>query len=275
MSCRVRGSFTRRDDRPAASGATAGHDRALLGPAATRRRPVARQSAVAALVVGESAEDAGLDRAAPATLGHRGGVASAEAEPGHGGPTSQIQRISRSTPGKAPSGRVIERSSDDRIPPCGTDLRRARRFPLTRLFRLLATPPAATAGQRWSCRGSPGSRWPRDRPARKAATAAALSGACITPGAVIWARWLLYRLSSSAEPDESAAPSTRWRQSPADADYCCSADAGASSTTAAHRGGATLLPSAQPQRVAPLPRAGFRIAGRMQRSRVSGTGRCW
>jgi hypothetical protein len=100
------------------------------------------------------------------------------------------------------------------------------------------------------------------------------SDCCSTPGAVISARWLLYRLSSSAEPDESAAPATRLGQSRVDADYCCSADAGGSRTTAAHRGGATLLLSARPHRVAPLARAGFRIAGRMQRCRVSGTGRC-
>jgi hypothetical protein len=58
---------------------------------------------------------------------------------------------------------------------------------------------------------------------------------------------------------------TRLGQSRVDADYCCSADAGASRTTAAHRGGAALSLSARPHRVAPLARAGFRIAGRMQR----------
>jgi hypothetical protein len=36
------------------------------------------------------------------------------------------------------------------------------------------------------------------------------------------------------------AAATRLGQSPADADYCCSTDAGASRTTAAHCGGATL-----------------------------------
>jgi hypothetical protein len=66
---------------------------------------------------------------------------------------------------------------------------------------------------------------------------------------------------------------TRLGQSRVDADYCCSADAGGSRTT-------MLIPaerlwlSARPHRVAPLARAGFRIAGRMQRCRVSGTGRC-
>ena len=67
---------------------------------------------------------------------------------------------------------------------------------------------------------------------------------------------------------------TRLGQSRVDADNCSSANAGGSRTTAAHRGGATLSLSARPHRVAPLARAGFRIAGRMRRSRVSGTGRC-
>jgi hypothetical protein len=63
------------------------YDRPLLGPAPAGRRPVGREPTVAALVVSEPAEDAGLDRATPATLGHRGGVAGAERDAAHGGPT--------------------------------------------------------------------------------------------------------------------------------------------------------------------------------------------
>jgi hypothetical protein len=54
------------------------------------QRAVARQPAVAALVVGEAAEDTGLVRAALATLGHRDGEAGAEVEGGHRGPAGQI-----------------------------------------------------------------------------------------------------------------------------------------------------------------------------------------
>lgn len=56
----------------------------------------------------------------------------------------------------------------------------------------------------------------------------------------------------------------RLQHSRVDADYCCSADSGASGMTAARGGGATLWLSAPPHRVAPLARAGFRIAVRMQ-----------
>jgi hypothetical protein len=66
------------------------HDCPLLRRTPARRRPIAGQSAMAALVVDEPGEDAGLDRAAPATLGHRGGVAGAEGGTDHGGPTCQI-----------------------------------------------------------------------------------------------------------------------------------------------------------------------------------------
>jgi hypothetical protein len=71
---------------------------------------------------------------------------------------------------------VIERLPEDRIAPFGTDLRRGRRLPLTRLIRLLASPSAATAGQRWSCGGSLRSRWPRDLPTRKAVVSCAAPG---------------------------------------------------------------------------------------------------
>jgi hypothetical protein len=57
----------------------------------------------------------------------------------------------------------------------------------------------------------------------------------------------------------------RLQHSRVDADYCCSADSGASGMTAARGGGATLWLSAPPHRVAQLARAGFRIAVRMQR----------
>jgi hypothetical protein len=72
---------------------------------------------MAAFVVGEPSEDAGLDRAAPATLGHCGGVAGAEAEPAHGGPIGQVQRMAQFTPAEGASGSVIERSPDNRIAP--------------------------------------------------------------------------------------------------------------------------------------------------------------
>src|SRR6185437_7310649 len=62
-----------------------------------------------------------------------------------------------------------------------------------------------------------------------------------------------------------AAPSASLQDSRVDADYCCSADSGASGMTAARGGGATLWLSAPPHRVAQLARAGFRIAVRMQR----------
>jgi len=55
-------------------------------------------------------------------------------------------------------------------------------------------------------------RWRRLRGARGIRTAGLGGGrrCCrFTPGAVISARWLLYRLSGSAEPDGFAAPSTR------------------------------------------------------------------
>jgi hypothetical protein len=63
----------------------------------------------------------------------------------------------------------------------------------------------------------------------------------------------------------TAVPSRRLQHSRVDAAYCCSADSGAVGTTAARGGGATLWLSAPPQRVAPLARAGCRIAVRMQR----------
>jgi hypothetical protein len=57
----------------------------------------------------------------------------------------------------------------------------------------------------------------------------------------------------------------RLQHSRVDADYCCSADPGASRMTAARGGGATLSLSTPPHRVVPLARAGFQVAARMQR----------
>ena len=80
------------------------HRRGLLGPAAARRRPVERQAPVAALVVGEPTQDAGLDRAAPATRGHRGGVACAEADRCHG---RRARRFGRA-PDRCPALRLTD-----------------------------------------------------------------------------------------------------------------------------------------------------------------------
>ena len=60
------------------------HDCGTLSrPAAARRSPVERQTTVAALMVGEPAEHSGLDRTAPTTVRHRGGVAGAEVRTDH------------------------------------------------------------------------------------------------------------------------------------------------------------------------------------------------
>src|ERR1700751_5781121 len=77
-------------------------------------------------------------------------------------------------------------------------------------------------------------------------------------------RWCVLLLDASSGHDPVTAPSRRLQHSRVDADYCCSADSGASWMTAARGGGATLWLSAPPHRVAQLARAGFRIAVRMQ-----------
>jgi hypothetical protein len=51
---------------------------ALLRPASADGAAVERSPAVSTLVIGEPTEDARLNGTAPATLGHRGGVAGAE-----------------------------------------------------------------------------------------------------------------------------------------------------------------------------------------------------
>jgi hypothetical protein len=55
------------------------HEGAFLGPAAARRGAVEREPAVAAFVVGEAADQSGLDRAAPAAEALCGAVAGGEA----------------------------------------------------------------------------------------------------------------------------------------------------------------------------------------------------
>ena len=91
------------------------------------------------------------------------------------------------------------------------------------------------------------------------------AGSRFTPGAAISARWLLYRLSSSAEPDESAPPSTREQHCDPAVAACCSAEAAGSRASAACRLGAALWLNAGRTESRTSVGAGFRIAGRMQR----------
>jgi hypothetical protein len=63
---------------------------ALLRRAPRCRAPVERQTAMAALVIGEPADKAGFDGTAPATVRHRGGVPVAEGGADHDGSMCQV-----------------------------------------------------------------------------------------------------------------------------------------------------------------------------------------
>jgi hypothetical protein len=88
------------------------HHRTVLTPAPAPRCTVAGLPAVAALVVGEPAEDTGLDRTAPAAVGHRGGVAVGEGGTAHGGPGVQIQDPARYAPPICPIGAGVAHAID-------------------------------------------------------------------------------------------------------------------------------------------------------------------
>jgi hypothetical protein len=84
--------FMLRGGRPPAPRAAGAGRAPRRPPRSSSRTPASgrTQATVAALVVGEPPDHAGLDRTAPTTLDHRGGVAGAEAEAAHGGHACQV-----------------------------------------------------------------------------------------------------------------------------------------------------------------------------------------